>query len=128
MRHVRGDDRVQLKKAKRKPPPIGATAGRGMNADLKEIIGSIDELASRGRISRNRAFAAWYAINFFDIDEDEALEAAAADGGNDQGIDAVFAGEATQEIVVIQAYCPENFDKKTPKAKWDAAISSAAFR
>ncbi len=127
MRHVRGDDRVQLKKAKRKPPPIGATAGRGMNADLKEIIGSIDELASRGRISRNRAFAAWYAINFFDIDEDEALEAAAADGGNDQGIDAVFAGEATQEIVVIQAYCPENFDKKTPKAKWDAAISSAAF-
>ena len=45
-----------------------------------------------------------------------------------EGIDAVFAGEATQEIVVIQAWDrPENFDKKTPKAKWDAAISSAAF-
>jgi hypothetical protein len=98
-----------------------------MDANLSEIVASIDELASRARISRNRAFAAWYTINFFDIDEDEALEAAAADGGNDQGIDSVFADEASQEIVAIQAYCPENFDKKTPKSKWDAAVSSAAF-
>jgi hypothetical protein len=98
-----------------------------MDSGLSEIISSIDELASRGRISRNRAFAAWYAINFFDIDEDEALEAAAADGGNDQGIDSVFADEATQEIVAIQAYCPDKFDKRTPKSKWDAAIASAAF-
>jgi hypothetical protein len=60
-----------------------------MDTSLSEIVGSIDELASRARISRNRAFAAWYTINFFDIDEDEALEAAAADGGNDQGIDSV---------------------------------------
>lgn len=75
--------------------------GVGMDSGLSEIISSIDELASRGRISRNRAFAAWYAINFFDIDEDEALEAAAADGGNDQGIDLVFPDEATQEIVAI---------------------------
>jgi hypothetical protein len=98
-----------------------------MDANLSEIVASIDELASRGRISRNRAFAAWYTINFFDIDEDEALEAAAADGGNDQGIDSVFADEGSQEIVAIQAYCPDNFDKKTPKSKWDAAVSSAAF-
>jgi predicted transcriptional regulator len=98
-----------------------------MDAGLSEIVVSIDELASRARISRNRAFAAWYTINFFDIDEDEALEAAAADGGNDQGIDSVFADEGSQEIVAIQAYCPENFEKKTPKSKWDAAVSSAAF-
>ena len=98
-----------------------------ISSQLSEIVASIDELASRGRISRNRAFAAWYAISFFDIEEDEALEGAAADGGNDQGIDAVFADEGTQEIIAIQAYCPENFQKKTPKAKWDAAVSSAAF-
>jgi hypothetical protein len=98
-----------------------------MHSDLSEIISSIDELASRGRISRNRAFAAWYSINFFDVDEDEALEGAAADGGNDQGIDSVFADEASQEIIAIQAACPDNFDKRTPKSKWDAAIASAAF-
>ena len=66
-------------------------------------------------------------MNFFDVDEDEALEGAAADGGNDQVIDSVFADEATQEIIAIEAYCPDNFDKKTPKSKWDAAIASAAF-
>ena len=98
-----------------------------ISSPLSEIIASIDELASRGRISRNRALAAWYAISFFDIEEDEALEGAAADGGNDQGIDAVFADEGTLEIIAIQAYCPDNFEKKTPKAKWDAAVSSAAF-
>lgn len=94
---------------------------------LGDIIASIDEFAERGGISRSRAFAAWFAINFFYQDEDEALEAAAADGGNDQGIDLAFADENTEEIVVIQAHCPENFTKKTPKSKWDALISSIPF-
>ena len=98
-----------------------------VKTELLEIVASIDELASRGRISRNRAFAAWYAISFFDLDEDDALEAAAADGGNDQGIDLVFADEGAEEIIAIQAYCPENFEKKTPKSKWDAAVSGTVF-
>ena len=98
-----------------------------MDASLSEIMVSIDELATRGRINRNRALAAWFAISFFDVDEDDALEAAAADGGNDQGIDLVFPDEASQEIVVVQAYCPDNFTKKTPKNKWDAAVASVPF-
>src|SRR5271166_3591058 len=98
-----------------------------MDPNLSEILASVDELATRGRITRNRALAAWYAISFFDLDEDDALEAAAADGGNDQGIDLVFADEGTQEVVAIQAFCPENFSKKTPKSKWDAAVSCAPF-
>ncbi len=60
-------------------------------SEIGDIFKSIDELAYRGGITRNRALAAWYAITFFDLDEDEALEAAEADGGNDQGIDIVFA-------------------------------------
>ena len=86
-----------------------------MSSDISEILASIDELASRARISRNRAFAAWYAINFFDLDEDDALEAAAADGGNDQGIDLIFPDESSQEIMVLQAYCPDSLTKKRPK-------------
>lgn len=95
--------------------------------ELDAIFESVDELANRGGITRNRALAAWYAITFFDQDEDEALEAAEADGGNDQGIDIVFADMSSQGIVIIQAHCPENTTKVTPKSKWDALISSLAF-
>lgn len=96
-------------------------------SELNDIFESIDELANRGGITRNRALAAWYAIMFFDQDEDEALEAAEADGGNDQGIDIVFADMSSQEIVIIQAHCPANTTKTTPKSKWDALIASLAF-
>jgi hypothetical protein len=95
--------------------------------ELGDILSSIDELAKRGQITRSRAYAAWFAINFFSLDEDEALEAAAADGGNDQGIDLAFVNDTSEEIVVLQAHCPENLDKKTPKNKWDAVVSSMPF-
>lgn len=97
------------------------------NTELGDILGSVDELANRGGISRQRAFAAWFAINFFNQDEDESLEAAGCDGGNDQGIDLAFADESSQEIVIVQAHCPDNFDKKTPKAKWDAVSAAIPF-
>lgn len=98
-----------------------------MGADLADIINSIDQLAERGKITRNRAFAAWFAITFFDVDEDDALESAAIDGGNDQGIDIAFADDSSEEIVVLQAHCPGNLTKKTPKYKWDAVIASIPF-
>jgi hypothetical protein len=94
---------------------------------IEDILKSVDELATRGKISQGRALGAWYAINFHDIDEDEALESATADGGNDQGIDVVFADSTSEEIVVLQAHCPQNRDKKTPKEKWDALIASLPF-
>lgn len=98
-----------------------------MNEAIHDIVASIDTLAARAQIPRSRAFSAWYAITFFDLEEDEALEAAAADGGNDQGIDIVFADQSSEEIVVLQALCPSNFEKVTPKTKWDAVISSIPF-
>ncbi|GJE57172.1 hypothetical protein [Methylobacterium thuringiense] len=97
------------------------------NKELSDILASIDELAKRGQITRSKAFASWFAINFFSVDEDEALEAAAADGGNDQGIDLIFYDDTSEEIVVLQAHCPDNTSKKTPKNKWDAVVSSIPF-
>jgi hypothetical protein len=55
------------------------------------------------------------------------IEAAAADGGNDQGIDLAFVDDTSEEIVVLQAHCPQNIDKTTPKNKWDAVVSSMPF-
>lgn len=98
-----------------------------MSEAIEDILASIDELAGRAKISRNRAFSAWYAMTFFDVEEDDALEAAAADGGNDQGIDIAFADKSSEEIVVLQALCPQNFVKVTPKNKWDAVISSIPY-
>jgi hypothetical protein len=98
-----------------------------MDATLTEILQSIDELGNRGSIPRQRAFAAWFAINFFNIDEDDALEAAAADGGNDQGIDLVFADVTSEEIIVIQSHCPTNLTKITPKNKWDAVTAALPY-
>ena len=95
--------------------------------ELNDIVESIDELAHRGALSRSRAFAAWFAITFFDLDEDDALESAAADGGNDQGIDIVFADASSEEIVVLQAHCPDNFSKVTPKGKWDAVVAATPY-
>lgn len=94
---------------------------------LADILQSIDELAARAQITRERAFAAWYAINFYSIDEDDALDAAAADGGNDQGIDLVFIDEASESLMVIQAHCPGNTAKPTPKPKWDAVLASVPY-
>ncbi len=94
---------------------------------LDDIFVSIDELAARAQVTRERAFAAWYAINFYSIDEDDALDAAAADGGNDQGIDLVFIDEASETLMVIQAHCPGNTSKPTPKAKWDAVMASVPY-
>lgn len=94
---------------------------------LTNITDSIDTLADRAAISRSRAFAAWFAITFYDIDEDDALESAASDGGNDQGIDLVFIDESSQEIVILQAHCSLNFTTKTPKKKWDALTASIPF-
>lgn len=98
-----------------------------MADEIEDILKSVDELAKRGKITRNKAFAAWYAINFFDVDEDDALESAAGDGGNDQGIDIAFTDASREEIVVVQAHCPENFSKKTPKDKWNTVVAALPF-
>lgn len=98
-----------------------------MQKELTDILESIDELAHRGSLTRSRAFAAWFAITFFDVEEDDALESAAADGGNDQGIDIAFADVSSEEIVILQAHCPENLSKVTPKGKWDAVVAAIPF-
>lgn len=98
-----------------------------MEIQLQEILRSLDELAQRAKISRQRAFAAWFAINFCAIEEDDALEAAALDGGNDQGVDLIFADTNNEEVVIVQAHCPENFDKITPRSKWDALVAAKPF-
>lgn len=94
--------------------------------DTKHLKASIDALASRGNTTRQRAFAAWYAQNFLSADEDEVLDLASMDGGEDQGIDLIYADTTANQIHVLQAHCPETPNKKTPTNKWDAVTASIA--
>jgi len=92
--------------------------------DLQEIRNSVGELARRGGITPNRAFAAWYVCNFFDIDEDEALEAAGLDSGEDQGIDLLCLDKLNERVIILQAHFPDKRERAAPKAKFDGLTSA----
>jgi hypothetical protein len=94
---------------------------------MNKILQSVQQLATRAGISYHKAFTAWYAINFHNLDEDEALIAAAMDGGNDNGIDLVFADPGTKTIYIIQGHCGDNHEKKTPKNKWSDVVAAIPF-
>ena len=65
---------------------------------LKRIRDSVRELARRGGITEERAFAAWYAICFHDVDEDVALEAASLDGDEDHGVDFLHIDRTNERV------------------------------
>ena len=94
---------------------------------INSILESISELSKRAGISRHKAFTAWYAINFHDLDEDEALSSAAMDGGNDNGIDLVFSDDSNKTIYLLQGHCADNHTKQTPKSKWSDVVAAIPF-
>lgn len=94
---------------------------------FNEIVASVQELARRNGVTKDRAFAAWYALTFLDIDEDDALEAAAIDGGEDQGIDFLIVDDSNERVILIQAYLPESHTKVPPRKKLDALLASISL-
>lgn len=94
---------------------------------LGEILESVGELAQRAGVTPHKAFSAWYAINMHDLDEDDALSSAAMDGGNDEGIDLVFADDSNRTIYVLQGHCGENHAKVTKREKWGDIVSAIPF-
>lgn len=94
---------------------------------INSILESISELSKRAGISRHKAFTAWYAINFHDLDEDDALSSAAMDGGNDNVIDLVFADDSNKTIYILQGHCGDNHSNPTPKSKWSDVVAAIPF-
>ncbi len=99
-------------------------ADESKHEQLAEIRLAIDELARRAGIMPDRAFAAWYAIEFFDVDEDKALEGAALDGGEDQGVDLLVTDHNNSRILILQGHAPKVTGKATPKSKWNALVAA----
>jgi hypothetical protein len=75
----------------------------------------VADTARRLEISESRAFAVWYGKVALRLDEQEALEAASYDGGNDRGADFFFVDDEWERVIVAQwKYYASS--KKTPKA------------
>ncbi len=75
----------------------------------------VEEIASRLGITKSKAFAVWYGKVVLRLQEQEALEAASYDGGNDRGTDFFFVDDEWDRVIVAQwKYYASS--KKAPKA------------
>jgi hypothetical protein len=62
----------------------------------------IREIAKRLDITESKAFAVWYGKVALRLAEQEALEAASYDGGNDRGADFIFVDDEWERVVIAQ--------------------------
>jgi hypothetical protein len=62
----------------------------------------VKETAERLEITESRAFAVWYGRVALRLNEEEALEAASYDGGNDRGTDFFFVDDEWERVVIAQ--------------------------
>lgn len=76
-----------------------------------ELRDAIKDLAERHQISSDKAFSVWYGIEAFRLSEEEALEAASYDGGNDRGIDFFLVDDEWERVVIAQFKNLKNSDK-----------------
>jgi AIPR protein len=92
----------------------------------KELIQSMDTLARRAGISRDKALTAWYAGIVLGIDEDDAIEAASIDGPEDAGCDFIYVDEEAETLYVLQGYVSDRVEKTAGMKKWNALTATVA--
>jgi len=92
----------------------------------KDMLTSIDAVAKRGGISRDRAITAWYAATLLGIDEDEAIDAASVDGPEDGGADFIYIDHDQEVIYVLQGYVSDRPDRSAGIKKWNALTGVVA--
>lgn len=90
----------------------------------KELLASIDGLAKRGGITRDRAITAWYATVLLGIDEDDAIDAASTDGPEDGGCDFIYIDDDQETIYVLQGYVADRPERAPGIKKWNALLGA----
>ncbi len=97
------------------------------NADpRKEMLTTIDAVARRGGITRDKAITAWYASTLLGIDEDEAIDAASVDGPEDNGCDFIYIDNDQEVVYVLQGYVSDRPDRAAGVKKWNALVAAVA--
>jgi hypothetical protein len=87
---------------------------------------SIDAVAKRGGITRDRAITAWYASTLLGIDEDEAIDAASVDGPEDGGCDFIYVDDEQETIFVLQGFVSDRPERSAGIKKWNALTAAVA--
>jgi hypothetical protein len=90
----------------------------------KELIASIDAVAKRGGITRDKAITAWYAATLLGIHEDDAIDAASVDGPEDGGCDFIYVDNDQQIIYVLQDYVSDRAERSAGIKKWNALVGA----
>lgn len=90
----------------------------------KELLSSIDAVAKRSGITRDKAITVWYASTLLGVDEDEAIDAASADGPEDSGCDFLYIDNDQEVIYVLQGYISDRPDRAAGLNKWNTLIAA----
>lgn len=90
----------------------------------KELLSSIDAVAKRSGITRDKAITVWYASTLLGVDEDEAIDAASADGPEDSGCDFIYIDNDQEVIYVLQGYISDRPDRAAGLNKWNTLIAA----
>lgn len=106
--------------------PTTATDKKQSSESRKELIAAIDAIAARGGVTRDRAITAWYATTLLGIDEDEAIDAASADGPEDNGCDFIYVDHDQETIYVLQGYVSDRAERAAGIKKWNALVAAVS--
>lgn len=106
------------------PSLISHPDRQGSTDPRRELLQAIDGLAKRGGISRDRAITSWYASTLLGVDEDDAIDAASADGPEDGGCDFVYVDEDQETIYILQGYVSDRPERAASLRKWNALVAA----
>ena len=73
-----------------------------MGAFNKYLQAEVRQISQRERLSADKAFLFWFAINVLDLSEGDAREAISIEGSNDKGIDIFWVDDDEGRIVIAQ--------------------------
>jgi len=74
---------------------------------MTHLPAEITRISRRERLSPDKAFLFWFAVNILELSEEEARDAMAVEGANDKGIDLFFVDEEEGRILLMQGkYSP----------------------
>jgi hypothetical protein len=68
----------------------------------ERLTDEIADLAARLGVDVDRAFAVWYGMVALRLEEQEAVDAASYDGGNDRGIDVFLVDDELERVIIAQ--------------------------
>lgn len=88
------------------------------------MIREVNSLARRLKISKSRAFLVWFSRIFFELNEEEALDATSIEGPNDKKIDLFYIDRENSKVLIVQGKYSESGQYRPRISEVDALKGS----